>query len=216
MATTDPIMKAAITTAVSSHREEGRDRRPPKLRVVTVSGTLNSPSKTDALLDAIVDSLAQALRIEVCAVRVSDLGPQLAAALTQESIGEQLHNALSQIETADLLIVASPVYRSSYTGLFKHLFDLIGRHSLVNVPVFLAATGGSEKHALILEHSLRPLFGCFEALTLPIGVYAHGDDFTGGRVTGPDVLKRIDQSISQSVPLILLRSEERWNAEPGQ
>ena len=77
---------------------------------------------------------------------------------------------MRRIESATLLIVASPVYRASFTGLFKHVFDFVGQYSLIDKPVLLAATGGSDRHALIIEHQFRPLFSFFQALTLPIGV----------------------------------------------
>ena len=77
-----------------------------------------------------------------------------------------------------LLIVGTPVYRASFTGLFKHFFDFVEQTALVDVPVLLAAQGGSERHALVLEHQLRPLFSFFQAQTLPIGVYATDKDFT--------------------------------------
>lgn len=76
---------------------------------------------------------------------------------------------LDEIESADLLLVASPVYRGSYPGLLKHLFDLIDLNALIDTPVLLAATGGTERHALVLDHQLRPLFSFFQAITLPSG-----------------------------------------------
>ena len=78
--------------------------------------------------------------------------------------------------------MASPVYRASFTGLFKHLFDFVGQYALFDKPGLLAATGGTDRHALIIEHQFRPLFAFFQALTLPIGVYAKDSDFT---TTGP-------------------------------
>ncbi|MFD1810195.1 NAD(P)H-dependent oxidoreductase [Gemmobacter lanyuensis] len=87
--------------------------------------------------------------------------------------------ALEVILSADALVVASPVYKGSYTGLFKHLIDLIDPAALQGKPVLLAATGGGDRHALVIEHQLRPLFGFFEAQTLPTGVYAADRDFAG-------------------------------------
>ena len=97
---------------------------------------------------------------------------------------------------------ASPVYRASFTGLFKHLFDFVGQYALVDTPVLLAATGGSYRHALIIEHQFRPLFGFFQALTLPLGVYANDSDFTGYRVSSLELHERIDQAVSRALPLI--------------
>jgi len=196
------------------HRTEARP-----LRVVAVSGTLSSPSKTDALVDAIVAALADVLPVEVHVIRVSEIGPAFAGALTRDQLDATVERELVAIETADLLIAASPVYRASFTGLFKHLFDFVEQYALVDVPVLLAATGGSERHALILEHSLRPLFGFFQALTLPLGVYAHSSDFTevGGaskyEVTAPLLQERIRNAIARGLPLIRSSLDEKARIE---
>jgi len=185
----------------------------PPLRVVAVSGTLSSPSKTDALVDAILDELALVMPLERHVIRVSELGPLFAGALTRDQLDERVERELRAIEGADLLIAASPVYRASFTGLFKHLFDFVEQYALVDVPVLLAATGGSERHALILEHSLRPLFGFFQALTLPLGVYAHASDFTDRRVTAPLLQERIRAAIARGLPLIRSSLAEKRRIE---
>ncbi|WP_204318603.1 NAD(P)H-dependent oxidoreductase, partial [Klebsiella aerogenes] len=61
---------------------------------------------------------------------------------------------LAAVEQADVLVMATPVYRGSYTGLFKHFFDFIEQDALIDKPILLAATGGSERHALVIEHQL--------------------------------------------------------------
>ncbi|OYU96670.1 MAG: FMN reductase, partial [Burkholderiales bacterium PBB5] len=95
-----------------------------------------------------------------------------------EALAEALPDGRS-IESADLVIAATPVYKGSYTGLFKHLFDLVDPNALVGRPVLLAANGGSERHALVVDHQLRPLFAFFRALTVPSAVYAAEADFDG-------------------------------------
>ena len=185
----------------------------PPLRVVAVSGTLSTPSKNDALVDAILDELALVMPIERHVIRVSELGPLFAGALTRDQLDARVERELRAIEGADLLIAASPVYRASFTGLFKHLFDFVEQYALVDVPVLLAATGGSERHALILEHSLRPLFGFFQALTLPLGVYAHASDFTDRRVTAPLLQERIRNAIARGLPLIRSSTAEKRRIE---
>jgi FMN reductase len=186
---------------------------PQPLKVVAVSGTLSTPSKTDALVDAVLDELALVLPIERHVIRVSELGPLFAGALTRDQLDERVEHELRAVEGADLLIAASPVYRASFTGLFKHFFDFVEQYALVDVPVLLAATGGSERHALILEHSLRPLFGFFQALTLPLGVYAHASDFTDRRVTAPLLEERIRAAIARGLPLIRSSVDEKRRIE---
>ncbi|MDP0918976.1 NAD(P)H-dependent oxidoreductase, partial [Klebsiella pneumoniae] len=87
-----------------------------------------------------------------------------------------------------------------YPGLLKHLFDLIGLNALINTPVLLAATGGSDRHALVLDHQLRPLFSFFQALTLPIGVYATEADFTDYQITSELLKARIQLATADSAP----------------
>jgi FMN reductase len=120
---------------------------------------------------------------------------------------------LQRIESADLLVVATPVYRASFTGLFKHLFDFVDQYALVDTPVLLAATGGSERHALIIEHQLRPLFGFFQALALPVGVYAHDSDFTDYKISNEQLTDRIEKAIARALPLVRSSLVERESIE---
>jgi len=172
------------------------------LRVVGVSGSLHEPSRTTALVRTILASVAQRIPAQTELVEVAALGAGFAGALKREDVAPEVETALQAIESADLLVVASPVYRASFTGLFKHLFDFVGQYDLVGTPVLLAATGGGERHALIIEHQLRPLFGFFQALTLPIGVYASNSDFVDYELTSPEVARRVVQAVDRSLPLV--------------
>ena len=172
------------------------------LNVVAVSGSLHSPSKTTALVRAILDALERELSIDVHLIELSRVGREFSGALRRDELSAAAEADLRRIEGADLLIVASPVYRASFTGLFKHVFDFVEQYSLVDKPVLLAATGGSDRHALILEHQFRPLFSFFQALTLPLGVYAKDSDFTNYQVTNVDLSDRIDQAIRRGLPLV--------------
>jgi FMN reductase len=179
------------------------------LKVVGVSGSLTDPSKTTVLVEEIVAALGRALPIEPHIIKVNELGPLLAGALTRSQVSPAAEVELQRIETADVLVVASPVYRASFTGLFKHLFDFVDQYALVDTPVLLAASGGSERHALIIEHQFRPLFAFFQALTLPVGIYAHDSDFTDYRLTDEALQARIDKAVSKAVPVIWSNLEEK-------
>lgn len=171
-------------------------------RIVAVSGSLHEPSKTTALLRTIADAVAARTDAEVQLIELTRIGPSLAGALRREDLPAHVEEQLVAIEQADLLIVGSPVYRASFTGLFKHLFDFIGQYELVGKPVLLAATGGGERHALMIEHQLRPLFAFFQALTLPLGVYASNTDFNGYEVASEVLEARIALAADRAVPLV--------------
>lgn len=115
-----------------------------------------------------------------------------------------MEQALAAAEQADVLVVVSPVFRGSYTGLFKHFFDLIEQDALIDKPVLLAANGGSERHALVIDHQLRPLFSFFQARTLPLGVYATDKDFVDRRLSNEAVIERTRLAVQRALPLLEL------------
>jgi FMN reductase len=182
----------------------------PIISIVAVSGSLHSPSRTTVLVREILRGFAGALRsgggadveVETHLVELSEIGREFSGALSREELSPAAEEALRRIESATLLIVGSPVYRASFTGLFKHVFDFVGQYALIDTPVLLAATGGSDRHALIIEHQFRPLFSFFQAITLPIGVYASDADFVDYRIDSAALRERIDQAIARGVPVV--------------
>ncbi len=90
------------------------------LNIVAVSGGLNSPSKTESLVQAILDELAEATQIHVHFIKLSEIGPLLGGAIYRNQLPQRVQDDLAAVEAADALIVGTPVYRASFTGLFKY------------------------------------------------------------------------------------------------
>lgn len=173
------------------------------LNIVAVSGGLNHPSKTEALVQEIVYELGEAIPIQVHFIKFSEIGHLLDGAIYRHQLPQRVQDDLAAVEAADAIIVGTPVYRASFTGLFKHFFDFVEQTALVDVPVLLAASGGSERHALVLEHQLRPLFSFFQAQTLPIGVYATDQDFTPEYTIHSESLRdRITLAVARALPIL--------------
>ena len=178
--------------------------------IVGLSGSLGSPSKTRLLTEEEVRRAAVRFEQSSEVYDLGQFGPDLGLARTFADLGEEARNIVDRIVRAKVLVIASPVYKGSYPGLFKHLFDLLDPAWLAGKPVLLAATGGGEKHALVIEHQLRPLLGFFEAQTLATGVYVSERDFTDGRLAGKAVLDRLDRAVGQFSPhLQQHRQQER-------
>ena len=181
------------------------------LNIVAVSGGLNKPSKTESLVQAILDELGQATPINVHFIKFSEIGHLLGGAIYRNQLPQRVQDDLAAVEAADALIVGTPVYRASFTGLFKHFFDFVEQTALVDVPVLLAASGGSDRHALVLEHQLRPLFSFFQAQTLPIGVYATDRDFTPEyTIKSEHIQDRITLAVARALPIL------EWAPAKGQ
>ncbi|MDN8661512.1 FMN reductase [Stenotrophomonas indicatrix] len=163
------------------------------LNVVALIGspTASANSRTLLLVRHLLEELRERINISVELVELAPIARSLGQALQRSEVEPQVERALATIESAQLLVAAAPVYRGSYPGLFKHLIDFIGLDALVDTPVLLAATGGSERHALVIDHQLRPLFAFLQAHTLPIGVYATPADFDGDRINSAALQARI-------------------------
>lgn len=169
--------------------------------IVGISGNITRPSRTRTLVDGI---LAEAAMRELGAVRsydIVDAGPELGMTVSRETARPHVDRILSDIEQADVLVAGSPVYKASYTGLFKHVFDLLHPKALEGRPVLLAATGGSERHALVIEHQLRPLFAFFNAALLSTSLYAVNSDFLGNGEFSPAIRSRMARAADEIAAL---------------
>lgn len=182
------------------------DHRPP--RVVVFSGNMHRPSRSRALGERLAEGLRSAMPVDVEVLDLVDAGPGLGAAFTRDALDDAARHLVESIESADGLIAVTPVYKGSFTGLFKHALDFVEPLALAEKPVLIASVGGGHRHALIVEHQLRPLFGSFSALTVPTAVYASEHEIVDGAISDPALEARIEQAARQMAVLL----EARRNA----
>ena len=154
-------------------------------RLAVVSGGLRQPSSTRLLADRIESAVRHRLtRTGVeSTVTVIELRP-LARAVTDAMLTgfgtPELETTFQALSSADGLIAVTPAFNASFSGLFKSFFDVVPEETLAGIPVLIGATGGTERHSLVLEHALRPMFSYLHAVVSPTGVYAATDDFGAG------------------------------------
>ena len=150
--------------------------------IVVVTAGLSEPSTTALLGEQLRQATAGALdragidaRFTVISLR------SLAKDITHHYLtgfpAEPLDAALKAVNEADAIIAVTPVFKASYSGLFKSFWDLVEDGSLAGKPVLLAATGGTARHSLVIDSAMRPLFSYLKALVSPSGVFVSTDDF---------------------------------------
>lgn len=166
--------------------------------IVAITGSLSQPSRTRRLVEDVTARIQARSAGAVTLIDIAEIAADLGSALSRGAASPALEQALTAIETADLVVAGSPIYKGSYTGFFKHLIDLVDYKALAGTPVALLATGGSNRHALAVEHQLRPLFGSFDAHTLPTAVFVVDRDIVDGRVVNEGVAKRIDALVGEA------------------
>ncbi|WP_369186186.1 FMN reductase [Streptomyces sp. R08] len=167
------------------------------MKLVVVSAGLSVPSSTRLLADRLATATADRVPAEIEVVELRDLAVEIAHNLTNGFPGKKLAAALAAVTEADGLIAVTPVFSASYSGLFKSFFDVLEKDALVGKPVLIAATGGSARHSLVLDHALRPLFAYLRAIVLPTAVYAASEDW------GAEGLpERIDRAAAELATLM--------------
>ncbi|GHB56482.1 oxidoreductase [Streptomyces viridiviolaceus] len=150
------------------------------MKLVVVSAGLSVPSSTRLLADRLAAATGGPASAEVQVVELRDLAVEIAHNFTNGFPGRALSAAFDAVTQADGLIVVTPVFSASYSGLFKSFFDTLSvsdPDALAGKPVLIAATGGTARHSLVLDHALRPLFSYLKAVVVPTGVYAASEDW---------------------------------------
>ncbi|MBO0827837.1 MAG: FMN reductase [Streptosporangiales bacterium] len=165
--------------------------------LAVVSGGLREPSSTRLLadrLDAAVraDLDAAGVSASSTVVELRPLGRAVMDAMLTGFPTTSLAEAFDILADADGLIAVTPAFNASFGGLFKSFFDVLPEETLTDMPVLIGATGGTERHSLVLEHALRPMFSYLHAVVSPTGVYAATDDF--GAQEGASLRERIDRA----------------------
>lgn len=151
-----------------------------KLAVVTAG--LSVPSSTRLLADRLAAATVAASSepVSVSVVELRDIALDVTKNLLTGFPSPALRSAIATVVDADALIVVTPVFTAGYSGLFKSFFDVLDADSLAGKPVLLGATGGTERHSLVLDYQLRPLFGYLKADPVATGVYAASSDWGSG------------------------------------
>lgn len=152
------------------------------MKMAIISGGLREPSSTRLLADRITAAVEAALAdrnltMNPSVIELRPLGRPIIDALLAGFASPELESAFETVADADGVIAVSPAFNASFSGLFKSFFDVLPEDTLADMPVLIAATGGTERHSLVLEHALRPMFSYLHAVVSPTGVYAATDDF---------------------------------------
>jgi FMN reductase len=179
------------------------------LDVVIVNGSPNAPSKSVAVARLVIEALDEIVHASTRLIDVYRLGDGLTSATAREGVSEAVELELQAIERADVIVTAVPVFRGSYPGMFKHLFDLVDQYALANKLVVLTATGGSERHALMIEHELRPLFGFFQSFVAPVGFFVSAGAIDGSTILDAEMHSRVRVGLRDVTPRLRELAEEK-------
>jgi FMN reductase len=188
-----------MATGVTPIRDSGTGKQ-----LVVVSSGLSQPSSTRLLADRLTQAVTQRVDAVVTVIELRDLAHDIADNLLTGFPSPKLEAALTALSTADGAILVTPIFTTSYSGLFKSFIDVIDPDALAGLPVLIAATGGTERHSLALDYAIRPLFAYLHAVTVPTAVYAASSDWgsAGGDASGGGLAERIDRAATELTALV--------------
>jgi FMN reductase len=172
------------------------------VKIVGISGGLTSPSFTTVLVDFVVKQAITPLPHTMQLLNIAEIASELAVTASRETADKGLSAKLENIESADLLVVGTPIVKGSYTGLLKHLFDLLNKSNSENGIAIVVATDYGDCNSLALEYSLRPLLSLTGYYTVPTVVYARHDDFVDFRVAEEAVIARARRAVGEAFKIL--------------
>ena len=179
----------------------GESRR-PRRSLVVISGGLSTPSSTRMLADRLADAADRDLQsagfdVFVYFIEIREFAHAVVDATLAGFPSGDLATALNQLYAADGIIAVTPLFTTTYSGLFKSFVDLLDTTALRDVPVLLGATGGTPRHSLALDYSLRPLFSYLHADVVPTSVFAATADWAGDGDQVRSLPDRINQAAAE-------------------
>jgi len=167
--------------------------------LVVISAGLSQPSSTRLLADRLTGAAARELQalghtVSVEVIELRDHAHAVVDAMLTGFPTGELARVMDTLAKADGVIAVTPLFTTTYSGLFKSFVDIVDKDSLGGMPVLLGATGGTPRHSLALDYSVRPLFAYLHADVLATSVFAATDDWAGDGDRVNPLSARIDRA----------------------
>ena len=167
--------------------------------VVSIGGSPSQRSRSGVLLD-LSKRWLQHQGVEVVSYQVRDFAAE--DLLHARFDSPKVIDLLQQIENADGLLIATPVYKASFAGALKTILDLLPERALSHKVVLPMATGGSIAHMLAVDYALKPVLSALKAQEMLHGIFAEDSQIAYGEGSAqpqlvPVLEKRLHEALEQ-------------------
>ena len=167
--------------------------------IAVISAGLSQPSSTRLLAERLATATQRGVDAQLEFVELRDVASDIMNNMLTGFASPKLEKVIETVTNADAVIAVTPIFTTSYSGLFKSFIDILDPASLTGMPVLIAATGGTERHSLALDYAMRPLFTYLHAVVSPTAVYAASSDWGDAESTLGD---RIDRAGAEFASLV--------------
>ncbi|MFS0866830.1 FMN reductase [Microbacterium sp. 179-B 1A2 NHS] len=151
-------------------------------RIAVVSAGLSNPSSTRMLADklaaaTLAELSGRDIEASVDTFELREYAHDVTNNLLTGFAPPALESMINTVVSADALIVVTPIFSTSYSGLFKSFIDVLDPDALTGMPVLIGANAGTARHSLAIDYAIRPLFAYLHAEAVPTGVFAASSDW---------------------------------------
>jgi FMN reductase len=180
----------------------------PLRKLAVLSAGLSQPSSTRMLADKIAVAVDSRLtevgcETEVLSCDLRDYAQDVTNNMLTGFPSPRLDAVIEAVTGADGLIAVTPIFTTSFSGLFKSFFDVIDNRSLTDMPVVIGATAGTARHSLALDYAIRPMFTYLHAVVVPTTVFAASEDWGSGADKIKALSDRIDRAAGELAALMV-------------
>lgn len=179
-------------------------------RIALVTAGLSTPSSTrmlgDRMVNAAIEELARRdIEATVSSFELREYAHDITNTMLTGFAPTELEAMMTTVSSADALVVVTPVFSTSYSGLFKSFIDVLDRESLSGMPVLIGANAGTSRHSLAIDYAIRPLFTYLHSEPVPTGVFAASSDWGDQTDEVAPLSSRIERGARELAEAIALR-----------
>ena len=176
-----------------------------------IHGTVTNPGRLhQALESALAAAAAHDSSITTELLHLGDHQISFADGRPPEAYGDDTGKVFEQVTSADMYIIATPIFRASFTGALKNLLDHIPVEGMMGKACGLIGMGATDHHYLTVDTQLRPVLAWFGAHLVPGQVYLKSQHFQDGKLAEPKAIVGLE-TLGRSV--IALHKSLVGNAE---
>ncbi len=194
-------------------------------RIAVISAGLSNPSSTRLLADRLARATVRALgetgeaiETEVDVFELRDYAHDITNNLLTGFAPPALEAMVNTVVSADAVIAVTPIFSTSYSGLFKSFIDILDPDALTGKPVLIGANAGTARHSLAIDYAIRPLFTYLHAEPVSTGVFAASSDWGAAGDQVAPLGERIERGARELAEAIVRKAPGRRSRplRPGQ
>ncbi|MGE8205437.1 NADPH-dependent FMN reductase [Heyndrickxia sp. NPDC080065] len=168
------------------------------MKLVGISGSLVGQKTAEAVHSVLFAARGLDSAIQTELIDLKDYDVEFVRGKPLAFYNEDTIEVVNKILSADFLVIGTPIYQASISGVLKNLFDHLPVDAFKSKVTGIVTTGGTEKHFLVTEYQLKPILSYLKGVVPSSNVFIHNDFFNeNSEIIDDDILKRIEKLVEE-------------------